>query len=294
MNNTIKDYPLLVIAGIINAIGVTLVLTPLNLLDSGISGTSFLFYKITGITMSVWLILLNVPFYILGLKRLGKEFIIKSLVAIVSFSSMTYILNNLPCYDLTMGSPITQNDILISALLGGAISGCGSGLVIRFGGAIDGVEVLAVLFAKKLSLSVGMFVMIYNVCLYIISALVLNNWIIPLYSILTYCVSIKIVDFIVDGLDKAKAVFIITNRSEKVADTLSKQLGRGVTVIQAQGYFSQEDKVLLYCVINRFEVSMVKRLVTQMDSSAFVTISDVTETVGGKYVNFSSYIVNQK
>lgn len=290
MKLNIKHIIGVIVAGIINAIGISLMLVPLSLFDSGISGTSFLLSEITPISLSLWLIILNVPFYILALKKLGKEFVIYSLIAIFSYSIFSYFLLNVANIDFSQGSPFTQQDMLLSALLGGCLSGCGSGLVIRFNGAIDGVDVVAVLFAKKLGLSVGQFVMIYNILLYIVSALVLDNWILSLYSIVTYAVGIKMIDFIVEGLDKAKAVYIITDKEQEqpVAEEISKQLGRGVTVIPAQGFYSQADKSILLCIINRFEVTTIKRIVALKDSSAFVTISDVSETLGGKEIKFST------
>ena len=290
MKLNVKHIIGVIVAGIINAIGISLMLVPLSLFDSGISGTSFLLSEITPISLSLWLIILNVPFYILALKKLGKEFVIYSLIAIFSYSIFSYFLLNVANIDFSQGSPFTQQDMLLSALLGGCLSGCGSGLVIRFNGAIDGVDVVAVLFAKKLGLSVGQFVMIYNILLYIVSALVLDNWILSLYSIVTYAVGIKMIDFIVEGLDKAKAVYIITDKEQEqpVAEEISKQLGRGVTVMPAQGFYSQADKSILLCIINRFEVTTIKRIVALKDSSAFVTISDVSETLGGKEIKFST------
>ena len=290
MKLNVKHILGVIVAGIINAIGISLMLVPLSLFDSGISGTSFLLSEITPISLSLWLIILNVPFYILALKKLGKEFVIYSLIAIFSYSIFSYFLLNVANIDFSQGSPFTQQDMLLSALLGGCLSGCGSSLVIRFNGAIDGVDVVAVLFAKKLGLSVGQFVMIYNILLYIVSALVLDNWILSLYSIVTYAVGIKMIDFIVEGLDKAKAVYIITDKEQEqpVAEEISKQLGRGVTVIPAQGFYSQADKSILLCIINRFEVTTIKRIVALKDSSAFVTISDVSETLGGKEIKFST------
>ncbi len=284
----LKNFFILTIAGIINAVGVTLFLAPVKLFDSGISGTAFLLDIITPetFTMSIFLIVLNFPFYILGYKKLGKEFVIYSLYAITIYSLGAYLFMNILPINLENGSPITGNDLLISAIFGGLISGIGSGLVIRFDGAIDGVEVMAVLFARRIGVTVGTFVMIYNITLYIVSALVFSNWLIPLYSIIAYSVGIKSIDFIVEGLDKAKAVFIITDTDNLVSDALSEELGRGVTVIDAKGHYSNEEKTIIYCVVNRFEILKVKRLVEKYSPSAFVTINEVSETIGGEKIRF--------
>ncbi len=277
-------FVILLAASIINAIGVTLILAPVNLFDSGISGTAFLLDMITPpcLVMSFFLIVCNFPFYIIGFKKLGKEFVIYSLFAITVYSLAAFLFRNVLPFDFSDGSPITHSDLLLSALFGGLLSGVGSGLVIRNGGAIDGVEVMAVLFAKRLGITVGTFVMCYNILLYTVSAIVFKSWVIPLYSILTYSVGIKTVDFIVEGLDKAKAVFIISDKPQQLQKLLSETLGRGVTAIDAHGYYSGEKKVLIYCVVNRFEIRTVKGIVQSIDGAAFVTINDVSETIGGE------------
>lgn len=288
---TLKPVSFLILtaASIINAVGVTLILAPVNLLDSGISGTAFLLDRITPpyLVLSMFLIICNFPFYILGFKKLGKEFVIYSLYAITVYSLAALLFRSVLPIDFSGGSPITGSDLLLSAIFGGLLSGVGSGLVIRTGGAIDGVEVMAVLFAKKLGLTVGSFVMCYNVILYLLAALAFKSWIIPLYSIITYAVGIKTIDFIVEGLDKGKAVFIITDRPAEMQKTLSDSLGRGVTAIAARGYYSNSEKVLVYCVVNRFEIRTVKKLASAVDGSAFITISDVSEAIGGESIKFS-------
>lgn len=284
----ISAFLILTAASVINAVGVTLILAPNRLLDSGISGTAFLLDMVTPpyLVLSMFLIICNFPFYILGCKRLGWEFVIYSLYAITIYSLAALLFRNIIPFDFSHGSPITHDDMLLSAIFGGLLSGVGSGLVIRNGGAIDGVEVMAVLFAKKLGLTVGTFVMSYNVALYLISALVFHSWIVPLYSIITYSVGIKTIDFIVEGLDKAKAVYIISNHPDEMQEQLSKTLGRGVTTIDARGYYSGEKKVLIYCVVNRFEIRTVKRIAASVDPSAFLTVSDVSETLGGESIKF--------
>ncbi len=284
-----KNFIMLTVAGIVNAVGVTLFLAPVKLFDSGISGTAFLLDMITPpyLVLSLFLIVLNFPFYIFGGKKLGKDFVIYSLYAITIYSITAFVFRNVLPIDFSGGSPFTGGDKLLSAVFGGAISGVGSGLVIRFGGAIDGIEVMAVLFAKKLGCTVGSFVMTYNVILYLISALVFGSWELPLYSIITYMVGIKTVDFVVEGLDKAKAVQIITNKDTNLPDILNEEFKRGVTVISATGVHSMEEKTMIQCVANRFEIGRIKKIVVQNDPKAFVTITDVSETIGGKKIEFN-------
>ncbi len=276
-------------AGVINATGVTLFLAPLRLFDSGISGTSFLLDVITPpyLVMGMFLIVLNVPFFLLGYKKVGWHFVIYSLFAIGVYSGFAFLFQNILPIDFSGGSPFVGNDILLGALFGGLLSGVGSGLVIRYGGAIDGAEVLAVLFAKRLGMTVGTFMMVYNVILYSIAALLFQSWVIPFYSIIAYAVGNKTIDFVVDGFDKGNAVFIVAARTSPLPALLSEELGRGVTVLESTGGYSGEEKMMIYCVVNRFELGRVKRVVTEFEPEAFMSVGDVSETVGGKTLRFS-------
>lgn len=278
----IKLYNLffLTIAGIINATGVTIFLTPVSLYDGGFSGLSFFLSQVTPLRLSIYLVLLNFPFYILGYKKLNFQFVVYSLWAIGMYSLWAWLYQSAFGLDFSAGSPVAGGDLLLCALFGGLISGIGSGTTIRFGGAIDGVEVTAVLFAKKLNLSVGTFVMIFNAALYVVAGIVKSSWQLPLYSIIAYAVGLKAVDFVIEGLDRAKSAFIITNEPDKLADALSAEFKRGVTVMNAFGYYSHEDKAVVYCVVNRFEVSKLKKIITDVDPHAFVAINDVSDFVG--------------
>lgn len=274
------NFLFLTLAGIINATGVTLFLSPVSVYDGGFSGTSVFLSQLTPLSVSVFLLILNVPFFLLGLKKMGVPFIVYSLYTVGIYSLFAYLYQYVFGLDFSQGSPVAGNDLLLCAVFGGIISGIGSGTTIRFGGAIDGVEVTAVMFAKKLGMTVGSFVMTYNVILYVIAGIVTKSWITPLYSVIAYAVGIKAVDFIIDGFDKAKSAFIITENHNLVAEKLTEEFGRGVTEIDATGYYSKTDKTVLYCVVNRFEVNKLKAIVTSVDPSAFLVINDVTDTLG--------------
>lgn len=283
-----SNFIFLTLAGVINAVGVTLMLAPAGMYDGGFSGTSILLSQLTPLSMSIYLLILNVPFFLFGLKKLGGPFIVYSLFTVAVYSLFSYLFQNVFQIDFSNGSPIAGTDLLLCSVFGGVISGIGSGLTIRFGGAIDGVEVMAVVFAKKIGMTVGSFVMSYNVILYIVAGIITKGWVAPLYSIVAYTVGLKAVDFIIDGFDKAKSAFIITDRHDEVADALTEEFGRGVTSIDATGHYSQSQKTVLFCVVNRFEVGKLKAIVTQIDASAFLVINDVTDTLGSslKYERF--------
>ena len=277
-----QNFLLLIAAGTINAIGVTMFLAPVHLYDSGISGTSMLLWQVTppAFTLSLFLVLLNVPLFLFGLKKQGLCFTIYSIWAVFVYSGVSFLINEVLPVDVATASPFAGTDLLLCAIFGGLISGIGSGLTIRWGGAIDGIEVMAVIFAKRLGLTVGSFVMAYNVVLYILIGVIWGSWILPLYSIVTYFVGNKAVDFIVEGLDKAKAVMIVTRNQDEICRVLSAEFGRGITQISARGYFSGADNCVVYFVVNRFQIPKVKKLVAETDASAFVTITEISDVMG--------------
>lgn len=273
------NFLFLTVAGIINAFGVVMFLAPVKLFDSGISGTSMLISQQTPAwcSLSLILILLNIPIFLFGLKKQGAAFTVHSIYAVSVYSVTAWIITDILPVDVTIASPLAETDLFLCAIFGGIISGCGSGLTVRFGGAIDGIDVLGVMFAKRLSLSLGSFVMIYNVALYIICGIVLGSWVLPLYSIVTYAAASKTVDFFVEGFDRSKAAFIITTRQEMVCKALSETFENGMTIIDAKGYYSNSDKTLIYFVVNRFQVGKMKNLVHKIDPKAYIAINEVAD-----------------
>ena len=268
----LKNFILLLLAGCVNAFGVTVFIAPVMLYDSGISGTSILLSQITPeyLTLSFFLLVLNIPLFLIGLKKQGLSFTIYAIFTVAVYSLGAWLITDILPIDVSIASPLAGTDLLLCALFGGLISGVGSGLAIRFGGAMDGVEVLAVIFAKRLGLTVGNFVMVYNVVLYIICGLVMGSWILPLYSIVTYGAALK-------GIDRSKAATIITGCPEEVCKVLSDTFSCGITIIQAQGYYSKEEKSMVYIVLNRFQIGKMKEIVHQADRFAYISISEVAD-----------------
>ena len=275
----IKNLLMLTIAGTINAFGITVFLAPVKLYDSGISGTSMLLSQITpeGFTLSLFLIILNIPLFMIGLKKQGLLFTLYAIYTVAIYSVSAWLITDILPIDVSMASPLAGTDLLLCALFGGVISGIGSGFAIRYGGAMDGIEVMAVIFAKKLGITVGTFVMLYNVILYIVCGFVMKSWILPLYSIVTYAAGLKTVDFIVEGIDRAKCAVIITERPIEVCKTLSDIFESGMTCLDAKGGYSGNEKTMIYFIVNRFQVPKMRDIVHDLDPSAYITISDVAD-----------------
>ena len=275
---------MLTLAGIINATGITFFLTPVKLYDSGISGTSMLLAQITPehLSLSVFLLILNIPLFLYGLKRQGKLFTFYAIYTITVYSLSAWLITDVLPVDVNYASPLAGTDLLLCALFGGVISGIGSGLAIRFGGAMDGVEVMAVIFAKRMGISVGTFVMGYNLFLYIASGIIIKSWILPLYSIVTYAATLKVIDYIVEGFDREKCALIVTSKKDEVCAAISEKFESGVTVLDAKGGYSGNEMNLVYFVVNRFQVVQLKEIVHRIDPHSHISIFEVADVFHDK------------
>ena len=277
-----KNFFFLTVAGMVNAFGVTMFIAPVDLYDSGISGTSILLSQLTPewLSLSLFLLVLNIPLFLYGLKKQGVTFTIYAIYTVAVYSFGAWLITDVLPVDVSIVSPLAGSDLLLCAIFGGLISGIGSGMAIRFEGAMDGIEVLAVIFAKRLGITVGTFVMAYNLVLYIVCGFVLHSWILPLYSIVAYGAALKTVDFIVEGLDRSKAATIVTVHPNEVCAALSEAFECGMTITEAKGYYSDSPKTVVYIVVNRFQVGKMKELVHENDRSANISIAEIADVYG--------------
>ena len=273
------NFIFLLAAGIINAFGVTLFLFPVKLYDSGVSGLSMLLDQVTPayLNISLFLIVINFPIFIFGAKKQGINFTLYSLFTIGIYSLFSYLIMNVFPIDVSLVSPLAGENLLLCAIFGGVISGVGSGLTIRFGGAIDGIDVLSVVFTKKIGLSIGTFVMIFNIVLYIICGIVIGSFILPLYSIVTYFVGSKTVDFITDGFDRSKCAMIVTTKANEITDALKENFGSSGTIVNAVGGYTKENKQIVYFILNRFQMNKLKEIIREIDEKAFISFEEVSE-----------------
>lgn len=276
-----KTFLVLLLAGIINAFGVTMFLFPVKLYDSGISGLSMLLDQVTpkNFTLSIFLIILNIPIFAFGLRKQGVLFTIYSIFTVAVYSFASFLIMDVLPIDVSFISPLAGTDLLLCAIFGGIISGIGSGLTIRYGGAIDGIEVLSVIFSKKLGISIGGFVLVFNVILYIICGIAISSWILPLYSIVTYYIGSKTVDFVVEGIDKSKCAMIVTTHASEISDALADNFESSGTIVDAIGGYTKKPKNIIYFIVNRFQINRLKKIVHSIDPSAFISLQDVSDII---------------
>lgn len=275
----LKNIIMLLLAGIINAFGVMLFLFPVRIYDSGISGLSMLLDQVTPqyLTISIFLVVLNFPIFIYGLKKQGFVFTIYSLFTICIYSLFSFLISHVFFDDIHLLSPLAGTDLLLCAIFGGVISGIGSGLTIRYGGAIDGIDVLSVVYAKRLGLSIGSFVLIFNIFLYIICGLVINSFILPLYSIITYFIGSKTIDYVVEGFNKTKCAMIVTTKIKPIINAINENFKSSGTIVNATGGYSNDNKQIIYFLVNHFQINRLKELVKSIDDSAFISFLEVSK-----------------
>lgn len=265
----IIDFLMLTLGAAIAAFAIECFLVPNTILDGGVIGIGIMINNLAGIPLSILTIVLNLPFLLYGFFRMGREFIVKSAYSMLAFSLFVEAFEHAQSATL---------ETLLAVCFGGVILGIGVGLVIRFGGCLDGTETVAILLNRKFKVPVGRVVLIFNVVIYMTAGF-LFGFDRAMYSLLTYFITSKVLDIVETGLDQAKAAMIITNDAKEISDMIYKRLGRTVTIMEGEGLVSGK-KVILYCVLTRFEIHELKNIINSIDSSAFIAVSDVSEIIG--------------
>ncbi|MCG3089526.1 YitT family protein [Sporosarcina cyprini] len=272
-SDQMKRYLLITIGATLAAVALELFLIPNSVIDGGIIGISLLLNIITGIPFGILILLINLPFLFFGFKHIGKSFFISSVLAIALLAIIEFPLKS-------VGPFVT--DPLLATVFGGLILGAGVGLVIRNGGALDGTEILGILLTRRIPFSVGEFVMFLNIFIFGWAGFVLT-WEKAMYSILTYYIASKMIDMVIQGLDETKAIIIVSDEYEELSDAIVQRLGRSVTKLHGKGGISDNEKDVIYVVVTRLEISKLKQIVRDVDSTAFVTIMNTQETHGATF-----------
>ncbi|MYL19947.1 DUF2179 domain-containing protein [Halobacillus litoralis] len=268
-----KRAVFITLGAIIMAVGLEIFLVPNQVIDGGIVGISIILSHLTEWKLGLFIFLLNIPFFFLGYNLIGKTFAWSTVYGIAILSTATTALHPVPAF---------TDDILLATLFGGFILGIGVGMVIRYGGCLDGTEISAILISSKIPFSVGEIIMFIN--LFILgSAGFVFGWDRAMYSLLAYFVAYKMIDITIKGLDESKAVHIISDEYESISEAIIQRLGRGVTFLKGEGAFSNDEKKVIFCVINRLEEAKLKALVQEHDEEAFMAIGDIAEVRGGRF-----------
>jgi uncharacterized membrane-anchored protein YitT (DUF2179 family) len=265
-----------ILIGIISAgFGLKGFLLPNSFIDGGVTGVSLLTREITGVSLSILIVVINMPFLVLGFSQIGKEFALKSITAIIGLSLVLFFVPY----------PIITTDKLLVAVFGGFFLGAGIGLAIRGGAVLDGTEVLAIYLSKKTGLTIGDIILIFNIIIFSFGAYILSIEI-ALYAILTYLAASKTVDFVIEGVEEYTGITIISDSSEEIRIMITEKLGRGVTIYNGKGGYGKKGDNLkqldiVYTVITRLEIARLLTEIDKIDSEAFITMNSIKDTKGG-------------
>lgn len=265
---------IVIIGGFIAAYGLEAVLIPNNVSDGGVTGISIVGSQLFGLPLGLLIAILNIPFVWLGYKQIGKTFAIYSIIGIASLAVGTSLMHHIPV--------IIQGDTLLVTVVGGIILGFGMGLALRNGGALDGIDMLAVLLSRKLPFGTSDLILFLNLFIFIIVSTVFGLQG-AFLSAIAYFIASKVIHIVEEGLSGSKTFKIITTEPETMVETIRDRLGRSATYKEAYGGYSREKFIEITCVINRLEESKMKEIIAEIDDGAFVTVYDVAEVKGGNF-----------
>ena len=255
---------------LVAALGLSSFLVPNEFIDGGITGVSMLVSKITGVPLGILLIVVNAPFLIAGYRFIGRDFTVKSIIAILGLALAVAVIP----------FPAATEDKLLGAVFGGFFLGAGVGIAIRSGGVLDGTEILALILSSRTFATVGEIIMALNVVIFSAAASFLG--VEPaLYSMLTYLTATKTIDYMLHGFEAYNGVMIITSALEETRREILHQMGRGITSFKTFGGYSGTDREVLFCVITRLENTKLEQIVLKYDPNAFMVILPVLEAKGG-------------
>ncbi len=263
-----------IIGGLIAAYGLESVLIPNNVSDGGVTGISIVGSQLTGLPLGIFIGVLNIPFVYLGYKQIGKSFAILSVTGIASLSVGTVIMHHVPT--------IIEGDALLITVVGGIILGFGMGISLRNGGALDGIDMLAVLLSRKLPFGTSDLILFLNTFVFIVVSTVFGLQGAVL-SAIAYFIASKVIHIVEEGLSGAKTFKIITSEPQEMVEKIRDRLGRNATLNQIQGAYSKESYYEITCVINRLEERKIKDIIDDVDPKAFVVVYEVTEVKGGNF-----------
>ncbi|WP_373880528.1 YitT family protein [Lysinibacillus sp. FN11] len=261
------------LGAIIMALGLELFLVPNHIMDGGIVGVSIITSHLLKLPLGIFIFILNLPFIFLGYKQIGKTFALSTGLGITVLSFSTLALHNIHQF---------TEDTLLATVFGGMILGVGVGIVIRYGGSLDGTEILAILANSKTPFSVGEIIMFFNIIIFTVAGFIFN-WEQAMYSIIAYYIAYKMIDIVIQGLEESKSVYIISDEIDEIGQTIMDRLGRGVTFLHGEGAYTGNDKKVIFTVITRLEESKLKTIVAEIDDNAFLAIGNIAEVKGGRF-----------
>ncbi|MCY0888189.1 MAG: YitT family protein [Alicyclobacillaceae bacterium] len=265
-----QEYGLIIVGGFVYSLGLNLFLVANHLAEGGFIGISVLLLYKLNIPISISFLVLNIPLLLLAWRQFGHQFVWKTTLGVVSVSLFT---------ELTSHLTVVTHDKLLAALYAGVITGIGLGLIFRVGGTTGGADIIARMMRQYRGIAMGKTMFAIDVLVIVLVGW-LVGYVIAMYSLVALFVSSRVIDFVIEGLSRSKALHVISSEYEQIIDAIHEHLGRGTTLLQAQGGYTGQIRPVVYCVVSRDEVLRVQRIVANIDPTAFVIVNDVHEVLG--------------
>jgi uncharacterized membrane-anchored protein YitT (DUF2179 family) len=272
-------YLALTFGAMLSAFALQVFFVPNKLIDGGITGIAMIFANVFGLKLlPIFLLLFNLPFLYLGYRSIGKTFLMHMIYAVFVLVISIGFIEHFTALEF-------KGETLEVVVIGGALLGIGLGMVIRFGGCLDGTEILGIIINRKTGFTVGQVVLVCNVFVFGAAGFVFQDWHPPLLSLIAYIVVIKVMDGVIVGLDETKSVLIISKKSKAIGDAIIHELGLGLTIMYGRGGFSGDEREILYVIAERLQLADLKDVVLREDPLAFMAIEDLHEVANGKQVD---------
>lgn len=284
----IKPYVMILLGSVITAIAINVFLIPYKIAPGGVSGIATVIYHISGghLPVGVTMLALNIPLFIMGYKFVGRKFVLRTLFGTVMLSviidaTSEVSLSFAHTYMSQLDSLGSHVDILLYSIFGGIFMGIGLGLVFRSGATTGGTDLAAKIVHHFMPrFTMGQLLLLIDTSVILFAAVAFRSFLLALYAIVTLYLSSKVIDAILEGVNFAKAVFIISDESDRIADKILHDLDRGVTALKGTGMYTRTDKQVLLCVVDRGQMPMLKQIVKEIDERAFIILTDIREVLG--------------
>ncbi len=278
MRDTLKRYALTLFGAAVMAVSLNLFIIPAELAPGGVSGLAIVINHLTGVPVGLLILILNIPIFLLGGKNFSKGFVFISLFGMISLSVATDIFAFL--------NPVT-GDMLLSSVYGGVLLGLGIGIVFRESSSTGGTDIVAHVLRKKLrTFSVGRFVLLIDTAIVLLAGIIYNKWEVVLYSAIALYISSYIIDLLVEGVDFAKAAYVISDKPGEIAERISTELERGTTALSGSSMYTGNNKTVLMCIVKKYEITKLKEIISCVDGNAFVIVSDTREVLGNGFKRY--------
>lgn len=267
-----KDLFFIILGAMLYGAGINMFFIPNGFIDGGITGIAMIINYLTKVPIGIFLIGINIPFVVMGAKKIGHLFSVKTLIGIGVLALAV---------EFFRGIYVPADDYILAAVFGGVILGLGLGFIIRYGGCLDGTEIVAIIYDKKTGFSIGEIIMIINLLIMSVAGAIFG-WEKAMYSFVAYFVASKVIDIAIEGFNEAKAVMIISSVPDEISKKIVIEMGKGATILQGKGGYKNEDRKVIYTIVKRLEIAQIKEIVNNIDPLAFVTISGVHEVMNGR------------